>query len=340
MSVNSGEQKAALLLQNMPPEVVESVLGRLGPERSARLRAQMQRLEQQPEPAESLDQVLGEFSELLERPPEESPANSEPARAAQAYREAAASASSPSAPSPATPASARPAVSAALPEDPLDALKVMDPDRLAASLQGENVRTVTLVLNYLDAGRAGDILKRLPAELRKEVSLQLSRELAPSKELLQRIAQAIVKKSQTMGEATARTSSDARFKKMADMLRQLDKAERMELLANIEEHEPDTAARVKEYLYQFEDLLIIEDRSMQKVLSEIDSKSLAMALKNVSDALRDKVLNNLSKRAREALGEEMEFMGAVPQTQIEQARKNVVEVIQRLDQAGDLVMLQ
>jgi flagellar motor switch protein FliG len=122
------------------------------------------------------------------------------------------------------------------------------------------------------------------------------------------------------------------------MLRLLDKPERMDILATLEQRDPETAAQVKDCLYQFEDLLLIADRSMQKLLSEIDSKSLAVALKGAPEEILAKVLNNLSKRARETLTEELEYLGAVPPGEIQQAQKVIVALIQRLDQAGELVM--
>ncbi len=122
------------------------------------------------------------------------------------------------------------------------------------------------------------------------------------------------------------------------MLRSLAKPDRLEILTALEQSDAELVAKVKEYLYQFEDLLLIEDRSMQKLLAEIDSKSLATALKGAAEEIQDKVRNNLSKRARETLTEEMEFMGSLPAAQIQQAQKAVVEVVQRLDLAGELVM--
>ena len=124
------------------------------------------------------------------------------------------------------------------------------------------------------------------------------------------------------------------------MLRLVEKADRLELLLAIEEQDPEKATRIKQYLYQFEDLLAIADRSMQKLLAEIDSKNLAIALKDATDAIREKIMNNLSKRAREALEEEMAFLTSVSPAQIREAHKVVVEVIQRLDQAGELVMTE
>src|SRR5262249_15978522 len=98
--------------------------------------------------------------------------------------------------------------------------------------------------------------------------------------------------------------------------------------------------QVKEFLYSFDDLLLIEDRSMQKLLAEIDSKSLASALKGASDAIKDKVRNNLSKRARETLNEEMELLGTLPGPTTQEAQRAVVDGIRRPDQAGELRMLQ
>jgi flagellar motor switch protein FliG len=120
----------------------------------------------------------------------------------------------------------------------------------------------------------------------------------------------------------------------------LEKTDRMELLTALEQEDPQTASGVKEYLYQFEDLLAIEDRSVQKLLAEIDSKNLALALKGAQQEIVDKVLSNLSKRARESLAEEMELSGTVPPRHIQEAQKVVLALFQRLDQAGELVMKQ
>ena len=97
---------------------------------------------------------------------------------------------------------------------------------------------------------------------------------------------------------------------------------------------------MKDLLYQFEDLLLIEDRSIQKLLAEIDSKTLGLALKDAPQEISEKVMGNLSKRARESLTEEISFLGLVPSAELQRAQKAVVEVIQRLDQAGELVMKQ
>ena len=120
------------------------------------------------------------------------------------------------------------------------------------------------------------------------------------------------------------------------MIRALEKTDRTEVLAALQEQEPEAAVRVKELLYTFEDLLRIHDRSMQKVLSEIDSKNLAMG--QGGDRRDQPESAEQSLHVREALQEEMEFLGMAPLAQVRQAQKAVVDVVQRLDQAGELQM--
>lgn len=328
----TGEERAALLLRSLPSDMAEAVLAKLEPQRSSAVRSRMHWLEQQPETEKALDEVLSDLEALLQIGREQALGPAAENRAA-----------GPSQPATTNEASADTAENeerngSEAAGDPLSVLRRMDVDLLAAALKGENARTACLLFNSMDAIRAGEILKRLPPELRREVTLQMGQAMPCSAPLLERIAQAVVQKSRTLRQAPAEESVDAKAKKMADILRLLDKNDRAELLAAIAEQDAEKAGKIKEYLYQFEDLLAIADRSMQKLLAQIDSKNLAMALKGAADAIREKVMNNLSKRAREALDEEMEFLASVSANQIKEAQKAVVDIIQRLDQAGELVM--
>jgi flagellar motor switch protein FliG len=188
MKIMTGEERAALLLKSLPSEMAEAVLARLGSERSAAVRARMQLLEEQPESAEALDEALSDLDTLLRIARDESVGPPAEARGPSASRQA----------------TAHEANGDELKKedsgsesagDALSALRQMDVDLLAAALKGENSRTVCLLLNDLDAIRAGEILKRLPAESRREVTLQLGQAMPCSAALLERIAQAIVHKS-------------------------------------------------------------------------------------------------------------------------------------------------
>ena len=132
-----------------------------------------------------------------------------------------------------------------------------------------------------------------------------------------------------------------RFKRMAEMLRRLDKPDRMEILAALEQSDAAAAAQVKEFLYSFDDLLLLEDRSMQKLLAEIDFEESGVGPERRLRRHQGEGAKTIcpSERA-ETLMEEMELLGTLPPTTIQQAQKSVVDVIQRLDQAGELTMLQ
>ncbi|HWG43752.1 MAG TPA: FliG C-terminal domain-containing protein [Gemmataceae bacterium] len=335
MATRTGIEKVALLLHSLPAEIAENVLAELGPARGGQLRSELEKLHQLGPNPDGLDEVLREFEEMLRQPDSPPIVKEEPPTARQlaAYRP-------PSDPEIDLPETEDEPSLPPLPRDPIRALDALPPDLLGAVLQGEQAHTASLVLNCMPPEKAGEVLRHLTTEMRRDVSVRLSRLGSTPPELLARIASAVVQKSRTLAGKRSDTSADAKYEKMAGMLRCLEKTERLEVLTALEENEPETGRRIKELLYQFEDVLRIHDRSMQKLLSEIDSKTLSVALKGASEAISEKVLNNLSKRARETLAEEMEFLGMVPIAQVRQAQKVLVDVIQRLDQAGELMMIE
>jgi flagellar motor switch protein FliG len=222
--------------------------------------------------------------------------------------------------------------------DALQALRELPAPILTQALETEQPRTIALVLDALNDGAAGEVYRRLPSEVRREVSLQFARQPAVHPEVMNRIVSALVAQARKLAAAPAPPDPTARTRKMADLLRQVDRDERLALLVALEASDAASAQAVKELLYEFEDLLRIENVSVQKLLGELDTKTLAQALKGADEAIREKVFRNLSKRAQETLQEEMDLSRTVPPAVGAQARKTVAEAIRRLDEKGDLVM--
>lgn len=329
MATRTGIEKAAILLNTLPPESVDKVLAALGSPHGERLRSEVEKLRQRGETPADVAEVIREFEEMLRQPDAAAPVAPTPRQLA-AYR-------------PPSDLNLPPPEELGLPplpNDPIRALETLPSDLLSTVLKGEQAHTLSLVLNSLPPEKAGEVLRQLEPEVRREVTVRLSRMSASPPELLARIARALVQKAQALSGKRGSTSADAKYEKMASMLRCLEKTERLEVLAALEENEPETGKRVKELLYTFEDLLRVHDRSMQKLLAEIDSKTLSVALKGANEAISEKLLSNLSKRAREALKEEMEFVGIVPLAQVRDAQKVMVDTLQRLDQAGELMMTE
>jgi flagellar motor switch protein FliG len=331
MTTRTGIEKAAVLLASLPRELAEKLLAALGPARGDRLRIELEKLRQQGERPSDVNEVLREFEELLRQPDAPPPPPPPPVptpRQLAAYQPPSdADIFLPEEPTPAP-----------LPSDPVKALHVLSPELLAAVLQGEQAHTIALVLNELPPEKGGEVLRLLPPELRRDVSVRITRLNGSSPELLARIAVALVQRSRKLSGKPNEGNADAKYEKIASMLRCLANAERLEVLTALEESDPETAGRVRELLYTFEDLLRVHDRSLQKILGEVDSKTLSVALKGANEAINEKLLTNLSKRAREALKEEMEFVGIVPLAQVRQAQKMIVDVMLRLNQSGELMM--
>jgi flagellar motor switch protein FliG len=224
-------------------------------------------------------------------------------------------------------------------EDPVAALCELDPKVLAAALRDEQVLTTVLALSCLPVARAGEVLKLLPTELRRDAALRLGQAGERHADLVRIVARAVVSKGRGLAGRAEDVGADAMIKKMADVLRNLEREDRKEVLEALLTKDPEAAEKVKKLLYLFEDLLRIENRSLQGLLAEIDMKTLALALRGASEDIKEKVMGNLSARARETMNEEMNLLSAVPPASIRQAQNAVTDVMQRLDKDGKLVML-
>jgi flagellar motor switch protein FliG len=215
-------------------------------------------------------------------------------------------------------------------------LNRLSPFRLAAALADENPRTIAIVLDCLETVKAAETLRVLPDSVRSQAFVIFSQGPSASPGLVQRIVQTTVAKALvTDGSAVETTGSE---RKMVELLRALAKKTRSQMMQQIEQEDPELADRLKDLIYVFEDVLKIEDRSLQRLLAEVDSETLMTALKNADEQIVEKVLGNVTKRVRETLTEEMEYMGVVPEEKIEQARAAVARAVAKLDQEGKLVM--
>jgi flagellar motor switch protein FliG len=324
----TGMEKAALLLKSLSPSVVDKVLGLLDPRQSRLIKSELEKAGMRSDLEQAMSNVLNEAVETLAAPtanksaaapgsgkPTNTPSKPEAAVAALATEESAA--------------------------DPLAVIAAIPPDVLTTALDTENSRTISLLMNRLDVEIAGQIYKRLSSAKRKEVSLRFTESTVVSDELLKHIAKAVLTKCQSIRLAgPGLNPQEEREKRMAALLRSLERTERMETLQALEESDAALAGRIKAMLYLFEDILRMENASIQKLLSEIDMRSLAAALFGAEPTIRDRIVANLSRRAQESLKEEIELTGKVPAAKVKQARQMLEEAMQRLDQRGEFNMME
>lgn len=335
-----GENKIAILLTSLPRPAAESVLARLGPDRESRLRQLMDQVRTEFSP-ELVDDVLGELEDALLQASRNLPAR--PRLAADTLPDE--DEYVPSTP-PAGPrllesdkpsaTTTREGVSPAPGslEDAIAELRSLDGDQLALALEGEHPRGVATVLSCLDPTRACAALMRLPPDLRKDVFSRLGQTTGGAGDVSLRIIRAIVAKCRAATETADKSDGGDKARMMADILKSMERAERLELMHALAERDDALAASVRESLYVFDDLAQMQGQAMQKLLAEIEPKTLAAALQNAPEDIVKNVMANLSKRARESLTEEMSFLDSISTAQIQQSRKVIVDVIQRMDQTG------
>jgi flagellar motor switch protein FliG len=345
----TGLEKVAVLLKSLPAEVVNKVMRHLDSRHAGLVSSALAKLNERKDLDQSLAGVIDEAVSILGDGPrpkrQDTGTTKAPAAAATPAKEAAVDIRVAGPPEEAAPAPPQlppkpPAPGPEASADPLRALAALPSDLLALALDSESTRTISLLMNCLEMECAGQVYKRLSPAKRKEVSLRFTEQTVVGEELIKRIAQGVLKKCYALRDASASPTMEqgGREKRMAALLRGLERAERMEMLTALEQADAELTGRVKALLYQFEDVLRMENISVQKLLSEVDVKSLALALRGAPPEIEEKILTNLSKRAQESLREEISLTGVVPAPKVKAARNTLVEAIQRLDQRGELII--
>jgi flagellar motor switch protein FliG len=343
----TGLEKVAVLLKGLPQEAADKVMRHLDPRHAGLISSELNKLDNLGDFRQKLPGVLEEAVGLLGDGARDKPvtSDSEPRSGTKAATPAATPKKATvdiridSVPEPPA-ADAKPAASAETSADPLQELAGLPAELLAAALESENTRTTSLLMNCLDIDVAGKVYKRLSPAKRKEVSLRFTEQPKIGDMLIKRIALGVLQKCRVLQQASplGGDAEDGRERRMAALLRALERTERMEILTALEEADAATTTRVKALLYQFEDILNMANMAVQKLLAEVETKTLALALHGAPRSIEERVFGNLSKRAQEALREEMSLTGVVPTSKARAARDAIVEAIQRLDQRGDLVM--
>ena len=218
----------------------------------------------------------------------------------------------------------------------LKAILALEPDQLYNLLKDEHPQTIAIVLVHLDAGVAGELLGMMPDEMRLDVSLRiasLDKVLSAMVDEINHVFEEILKNKES---TVTRVKGGA--EKLADILNQVDESSGKAIMEQIESDNPDLAAEIKQKMFVFENIVLVDDRGFQKMLRRVETVDLAVALKAASDEVKDKVFRNMSARAGEMLKEEIEDMGPVRMKDVEEAQQKISALIQELEAAGELIV--
>ena len=226
---------------------------------------------------------------------------------------------------------------AAVARQPFDVIRRADPRQVLTYLSDEHPQTIALVLAYLAPETSAVILSALPEELQRDVARRLARMDRTSPEIVERIEAVLEPKIGTLTKSQDMTTVGG-VQALVDVLSRSDRATERLILEGLEQTDSDLAEIVRSQMFVFEDVITLDDRSVQLVLRQVDSKELAVALKGVAGEVRDKIFRNMSERAAANLSEEIELLGPMRLATVEEAQNAVVRVIRALEESGQIMI--
>ncbi|MFQ5607022.1 MAG: flagellar motor switch protein FliG [Candidatus Zixiibacteriota bacterium] len=215
-------------------------------------------------------------------------------------------------------------------------LQTIDPKQLASFIQQEHPQTIALIVTQLKPDQASAVLTELGPEAQSEVSFRIATMEKISPDVLREIEQTMQNHFASGMAGALDVSGGA--KKIAEILNLMDTSAEKHIIQSIEAEDSDLAGEIKNMMFVFDDLVLLDDRSIQRVLKEVETKDLSIALKAATDEVKAKIFNNVSERVGTMIREEMEFMGPMRLSDVEAAQQRVVESVRRLEEEGQIVV--
>ncbi|MDR1363580.1 MAG: flagellar motor switch protein FliG [Spirochaetaceae bacterium] len=219
---------------------------------------------------------------------------------------------------------------------PFDFIRRTDPAHLLNFIQQELPQTIALILAYLEPNKASVILQNLPHEVQSEVARRIAVMDRTSPEVLREVERVLEKKLSTLSSEDYTAAGGV--PSIVEILNLVDRSSEKQIIEALEEEDPELAEEIKKRMFVFEDIVMLDDRAIQKVMREVDQQELSKALKSVDAEVQDKIYRNMSKRAAQMLKEDMEFMGPVRLKDVEEAQQKIVAIIRHLEDTGEIVV--
>ena len=203
-------------------------------------------------------------------------------------------------------------------------------------IKDEQPQTIAIILVHLKTEVASDVIAKLPDEIKTEVAMRVVK--------LDKVTTAIVDevneilKDILKNKKNSVTNVTGGVNRLAEILNQTDEISSELILNELEEADMEMASQIKQQMFVFEDILLVDDRGVQKLLRKVETMELAIALKAASEEVREKIFKNMSERAGEMLKEEIEDMGPIRMKEVTDAQQNITEIIQKMETKGELII--
>ena len=219
---------------------------------------------------------------------------------------------------------------------PFEFIRRTEPQQLLTFIQDEHPQTIALILSYIPTQQAALILSALPPDRQSDVAKRIATMDRTSPDTIKDVENILETKLSSLvnQDYTLVGGVDS----VVDILNTVDRATEKHIVETLEVEDPELADEIRKKMFVFEDILLLDDRSIQRVLREVENNDLAMACNTANEQVQDAIFRNLSSRLSTMIKEDMEFMGPVRMKDVEEAQQKIVNTIRRLEDAGDIVI--
>ena len=218
----------------------------------------------------------------------------------------------------------------------LESLELVDTRTLANFLINEHPQTIALIVAHLTTERKVDVLKKLPEGLQAEVVLRVANLDFVSPELIAQLDDVLKTELSTLGSID--TQQLGGVEPIADMLNLMDKNSEKNVMARVEEKDPELAEEIRKLMFVFEDITFVDEKGIQELLKVVDNQKLTLALKTASEEIKNKLFKNMSNRAATLLQEDLEALGPTKLSDVEKAQQEIVQIVKDLESKGKAVI--
>ncbi|MCR4434501.1 MAG: flagellar motor switch protein FliG [Clostridiales bacterium] len=219
---------------------------------------------------------------------------------------------------------------------PFDFVRKADPAQLLNFIQNEHPQTIALILAYLKPQQSSVVLSALPQDKQADVARRIATMDRTSPEVIKEVERVLEKKLSSL--VTEDYTAAGGIQAIVDILNSVDRGTEKYIMETLEIEDTDLAEEIKKRMFVFEDILTLDNRSIQRFLREVDNNQLAIALKGSTEEVQKVIFSNMSKRLVEMIKEDIEFMGPVRLKDVEEAQQKIVNVIRKLEDAGEIVI--
>ncbi len=227
-------------------------------------------------------------------------------------------------------------LTASLQVKPFEFIRKAEASQLLNFIQDEHPQTIALILSHLPLSQAAIIVSSLPPDRQADVAKRIALMDRTSPDVVKEVEKVLESKLSSLvnQDYTIIGGVDA----VVDILNAVDRSTEKHIMETLEIEEPELADEIRKKMFVFEDILLLDDRAIQRVLRDVDNNDMALALKSANEQVQASIFNNMSKRLAVMIKEDMEFMGPVRMKDVEEAQQKIVNIIRKLEDSGEIVI--